>query len=80
MKNIVIAMVLSVCSTSVFANDCCTVRPVRATASAVANATRNIVSAPFRLTRKVVQNSRARRAARQHSRNCCSDVVTCYCD
>lgn len=80
MKNIIITMVLSVCSTSVFADNCCTVQPVRTTVSAVANATRNIVSSPFRLTRKVVQNSRARRAARRYDRNCCSSVYVCYCN
>jgi len=80
MKNIFIAMVLSVCSTSAFADDCCTVQPVRTTVSVVANTTRNIVSAPFRLTRKVVQNSRARRAARQYARNCCATSCACDCN
>jgi len=71
MKNFILVMTVCLFSSSAFANDCCTVRPIRAAASSVTNVARNVVSAPFRLTRKVVKNSRARRAARQCARNCC---------
>jgi hypothetical protein len=80
MKNFIFVAAFCLFSTSVLANDCCSNTPVRSTVSAVTNVTKNIVSAPFRLTRKVVQNSRARRAARQYARNCCATSCACDCN
>jgi hypothetical protein len=64
MKNIFCAVVIaSLCST-VFANDCsngtCR-KPVRTAAVAVVKATERVVTAPVRVTKRFVSNSRTRR-------------------
>ena len=64
MKNVFYAVVFASLCSSVFASDCsngtCR-KPVRTAAVAVVKATERVVTAPVRVTKRVVSNSRARR-------------------
>lgn len=64
MKNIFCAVVIASLCSSVFANDCSSGtcrKPIRTAAKAVVKATEFVVTAPVRVTKRVVTNSRARR-------------------
>lgn len=67
MKNFILLVVLSLVSTSVMASECGSGRcstPLKRTATKVVNVTRDIVTAPVRLTRNFVGNVKSRRTCR----------------
>jgi hypothetical protein len=68
MKNLILLVALSVVTTSAVASECGSGRcsaPLKRTATKVVDVTRNVVSAPVRLTRNFVSNVQSRRLSRR---------------
>ena len=65
MKNVICAVAIAVFSTTLASADCvggsCSVGPVRKAGASVVSVTKRIVTAPVRITKRVVANSRTRR-------------------